>query len=74
MGFVPVEKSNFEAKEVESITRELGKVTINGLLEYAVNPVVISVTVIGWNVALVGTTTLSEVELAAVTVAFTAPK
>ncbi len=47
LGSVPVVKSTFEAKAVASITCELGKVTIKGAFEYAVKPVVISVTVMG---------------------------
>jgi hypothetical protein len=61
-----------DEKEFASIIRVLGKVIINGALEDAVNP--LTVTVIGWYVAPVGTIALSEVEVAAITVAFTAPK
>ena len=48
-----------------------GKVTLKGALDQAVNP--LTVTVIGLYVAPVGTITLSEVEVADVTVALTAP-
>lgn len=50
------------------------KVVINGLAEYAVRPVVISVTEMGLYVAPTGTVTLSEVEVAADTFAIVAPK
>jgi hypothetical protein len=72
IGFVPVAKSTCEAKEVASITCELGKVTIKGALVYAVNP--LTVTVIGWYVAPTGIITLSEFVEAVATTAFTAPK
>ena len=51
----------------------LGKVTEKGEVEYEVKPVVTFVTVMGWHVAPVGTRTLSEVEVADVTFALTAP-
>ena len=67
-------KSIFEAKDDVSILFVLGKVTIKGMLANAVNPVVISVTEIGVYVAPIGTVTVSDVELAELTAAFTAPK
>ena len=45
-GPVPVVRSNLDANAVESITFVLGKVTINGALEKAVFPPI--VTEIGW--------------------------
>jgi hypothetical protein len=67
-------KSTFAAKELELIDPPSAKVTVNGLAEYAINPVVKSVTVIGAYVAPTGTVTVSEVEVAELTVARTAPK
>jgi hypothetical protein len=69
-----VAKSTFAANEVLVIDPPPTNVTLNGLLEYAVNPAAVFVTVNGWYVAPTGTVTVSEVELAAVTVALTAPK
>jgi hypothetical protein len=66
--------STFEAKDVVSMIRELGNVTINGAFEYAANPVVVSVTEIGAYDVPIGVVTLSEVEVALFTVVFTAPK
>jgi hypothetical protein len=74
MGLPPVVKSNFVKNELLVIAPPPANVTMNDFTEYAVNPVVRFVTVIGWYVAPTGTVTLSEVEVAAVTVAFTAPK
>ena len=67
-------KPIFEANDDVSILLELEKVTIKGVLAYPVNPVVISVTEIGAYVVPIGTVTVSEVELADTTTAFTAPK
>jgi len=49
-----------------------GNVTLNGTLVYAERPAL--VTLIGWKVAPAGTVTESEVVVALLTVAFTAPK
>jgi hypothetical protein len=69
---VPAVKSIFAANEVLVIDPPPANVTLNGLLEYAVNP--FTVTEIGWYIVPTGTVTVSEVEVAAVTVALTAPK
>lgn len=68
----PVVKPIPDAKDVVSMTSELGKVTSKGAIAYAVTP--LTVTEIGWYVDPIGTVTASDVEVAAVTVAFTAPK
>ena len=44
---MPVVKSTFAAIAVASIICELGKVTLNGIFEYAVKPVVTFVTFMG---------------------------
>ena len=69
-----VVKSTLEAKDVVSMIPELGKVTLKGAFEYAINPVVISATEIGAYVVPIGTVTVSDVELADFTAALTAPK
>jgi len=74
LGVVPAVKPLIDAKDEVSIIRELGKVAINGVFEYAVNPVVISVTEIGAYVEPIGTVIASEVGFAETTAAFTAPK
>jgi len=68
----PVIKSMLEAKDDVFIICELGNVIMKGVFVYAVNP--FTVTEIGLYVAPVGTITLSEVEVALFTTAFTAPK
>ena len=68
-----VVKSTLEAKDVVSMIPELGKVTLKGAFEYAINPV-ISATEIGAYVVPIGTVTVSDVELADFTAALTAPK
>ena len=71
VGPVPVKKSTFDAIDVASKTFVPGIVTLNGEAEYAVNP--LTVTVIGWYVTPAGTVSVSCVNVAAVTVARTAP-